>query len=104
MFTIFDQIIFFQLKRYSNRVCLLNPNIGPKFVNSVVKGDFRAFEVPLSDIGHLCYPCYSISSNLDLIFLLGVPMVIIFTIKKELGLYLRVHGNYGPKTDFGRFS
>ena len=22
---------------------------------------------------------------------------------KELGLYFCVHGNYGPKTDFGRF-
>ena len=28
-------------------------------VNSVVKGDFRAFEVPLSYIGHLCNPCKS---------------------------------------------
>ena len=33
--------------------CLLIPNIGPKVVNSVVKGDTRAFEVPLSYIGRL---------------------------------------------------
>ena len=72
-------------------------------VNSVVKGDFRAFEVSLSDIGPLYFTCYSIFSNLDLIFLQEVPRLIIFTIKKELGLYLCVHGNYGPKTDFGRF-
>ena len=28
--------------------CLLIPNIGPKILNSVVKGDLRAFEVQLS--------------------------------------------------------
>ena len=66
-------------------------------VNSVVKGDLWPFEVPY--IIHV----KSIWSNLDLFFLSGVLMLIIFTIKKELGLYLRVHGNYEPKTDFCRF-
>ena len=37
------------------------------------------------------------------IFSLGVPILIISTMEKELGLYLCVHGNYGPKTDFGSF-
>ena len=37
--------------------CLLIPNIGPKVVNSVIKGDFRAFEVPLSYIGPLYDTC-----------------------------------------------
>ena len=36
-------------------------------------------------------------------FLSEVPMLIHFTIKTELGLYLRVHGNDEPKTDFVRF-
>ena len=36
---------------------LLIPNIGLKVVNSVVKGDFRAFEVPLSYIGPLYDTC-----------------------------------------------
>ena len=36
-------------------------------------------------------------------FLWGVPILIIFTIKKELGLYLHVPGDSGPKTDFDRF-
>ena len=31
--------------------CLLIPNIGPKVVDSNVKGDFRALKVPLSDKG-----------------------------------------------------
>ena len=66
--------------------------MGPKLSDSVVKGDFRAFEVSLSDIGPLYFTCYSIFSNLDLIFLLGVSTRIIFTIKKELGLYLCVPG------------
>ena len=50
----FDQkIFFFNLSVILVEFCLLVPNICPKVVNSVVKGDFRAFEVPLSDIGPL---------------------------------------------------
>ena len=57
---------------------LLIPNIGPKVLNSVVKGDLNAFEVPLSYIGPLYYIAYirhakSIWSNLDLSFFIGTP-------------------------------
>ena len=50
--------------------CLLIPNIGPKVVNLVVKGDFRAFEVPLSDIGPLYDTCNPNWDELTLKFVL----------------------------------
>ena len=57
-----DQKHFFQLKPDSDRVLypesgFLIPNICLKEVNSVVKGDPRAFEVPLSYIGPIYNPC-----------------------------------------------
>ena len=42
-------------------------------------------------------------SKLELKIFLWVPTVITYMIKKELGVYLCVPGNAGPKTDFGRF-
>ena len=68
-------------------------------VNSVVKGDFRAFEVPLSDIGPLYNPCNPNSTKFELKILLWVPTVIAYVIKKELGVYRRVPGSSGQKTD-----
>ena len=50
--------------------CLLITNIGPKVVNSVIKGDFRAFEVPLSDIGPLYDTCNPNWDELTLKFVL----------------------------------
>ena len=43
-------IFFFNLSFKVNLIefCLQIPNIGPKVINSVVKRDFRAFEVPSS--------------------------------------------------------
>ena len=72
-------------------------------VNSVVKGDFRAFEVPLSDIGPLYNPCNPNRTKSKLKIFLWVPTVIAYMIKKELDVYLRVPGNARQKTDFGRF-
>ena len=83
--------------------CLLIPNIGPKVVNSVIKGDFRAFEVPLLDIGRLYNPCNPNWTKLKLKIFLWVPTVIAYMIKKELDVYLRVPGNATQKTDSGRF-
>ena len=54
VFTIFDQKFFFlNLSVILVEFCLLIPNIGPKVLNSVVRGDLRVFEVPLSYIGPL---------------------------------------------------
>jgi len=68
-------------------------------VNSVVKGDARAFEVPLSDIGSLYFTCNSGRSRADLVFCKLVPMNSEYMIKKELGVYLRVLGSSDQKTD-----
>ena len=78
--------------------CLLIPNIGPKVVNSVIKGDFRAFEVPLLDIGRLYNPCNPNWTKLKLKIFLWVPTVIAYMIKKELDVYLRVPGSSDQNT------
>ena len=62
-------------------------------VNSIVKGDFRAFEVPLSYIGPLYNPCYPNRTKSKLKIFVWVPTVIAFMIKKELDVYLRVPGS-----------
>ena len=62
-------------------------------VNSVVTGDFSAFEVPLSYIGPLYNPCNPNRTKSKLKFFLGVPKVIAYIIKKELDVYLRVPGS-----------
>ena len=51
-----------------DQFCLLIRNKGPKEVNSVVKGDYRAFEELLSYIGPLYHRPYDICNrNWDLI-------------------------------------
>ena len=72
-------------------------------VDSVVKGDFRAFEVPLSDIGPLYFTCNPGSVRINLVFCRFVPINSEYMIKKELAGYSRVPGSSDQKTDFGRF-
>ena len=72
-------------------------------VNSVVKGDFRAFEVPLSDIGPLYNPCNPKAAKSKLKIFFRVPTVIAYMIKKELDVYLRVPGSSDQKTDLLAF-
>ena len=72
-------------------------------VNSVVEGDFRAFEVPLSDIGPLYNPCNPNRTKSKLKIFLGVPTVIAYMIKKELDVYLRVPGSSDQNTDLFAF-
>ena len=72
-------------------------------VDSVVKGDFRAFEVPLSDIGPLYFTCNPGSVRINLVFCRFVPMNSEYMIKKKLAGYSRVPGSSDQKTDSGRF-
>ena len=67
--------------------------MGPELSNSVDKGHFRAFEVPLSDIGPLYFTCNSGRVRADLVFCRLVPMNSEYMIKKELAVYLRVPGS-----------
>ena len=100
MFTIFDQKNFFStLSVILVEFCLLIPNLGPKVLNSVVRGDLRVFEVPLSYIGPL-YNARKISPTIAGLksFLLDAYNHNIYD-KKELGVYLRVSGNDQQKTD-----
>ena len=48
-----EQNFFFNKSLILIEFCLLIPDISPKVLNSVVKGDLNAFEVPLSYIGPL---------------------------------------------------
>ena len=83
--------------------CLLIPNIRPKVLNSAVEGVRRAFEVPLSYIGPLYDTCNPKLVEIGVGNFLWVPTVIVYMIKKELDVDLRVPGNARKKTDFGRF-
>ena len=74
-------------------------------VNSVVKGDFRAFEFALSYRGHLYGVAY-IKVFLDaflVFFCRLIPMNSKYMIKKELAEHHRVPGNFDQKIDSGRF-
>ena len=77
--------------------------MGSELSYSVVKGDFRAFQVTLSDIGPIYFTCNSGRSRADLVFCKLVPMNSEYMVKKELGVYLRVPGSSDQKTDSGRF-
>ena len=72
-------------------------------VNSVVTGDFSAFEVPLSYVGPLYNPCNlkAAKSKLKSFFLSTYSHSL--SHKKELDVYHRVPGSSEQKTDFGRF-
>ena len=72
-------------------------------VNSVVNGDLRAFEVPLSDIGPLYNPCNPNRTKSKLKIFWGVPTVIAYMIKKELAGYHRVPGSSDQNTDLFAF-
>ena len=70
--------------------------------NSVVKGDLRAFEVPLSYIGPLYNPCNPKAAKSKLkSFFLSTYTHNLYD-KKELDVYHRVPGNTITKTDIGR--
>ena len=81
----------------------LIPIIGLKVLNSVVKGDLRVFEVPLSYIGRLYNPCNpkAAKSKLKSFFLSTYSHSL--SHKKELDVYHRVPGSSDQQNDFGRF-
>ena len=68
-------------------------------VNSVVTGDFSAFEVPLSYVGPLYNPCNlkAAKSKLKSFFLSTYSQSLYD--KKELGVYRRVPGSSDQNTD-----
>ena len=98
-----DQKIFFQLKPDSDRVLSPDSEYRSQSGQFGREGDLWAFEVPLSDIGPLYFTCNSGRTRADLVFCKLVPMNSEYMIKKELAVYLRVHGSSDQKTDSCRF-